>query len=480
MEPRKKNSKNCGTASLKKKAEVSLIEQSVRDLETDIDRVPVLQTELALLKKQEEELSQQIVDHTVAIERINSLENAVSEATLKRESAQKTLQAARHAKEIRQEMVSAAERAAKVHNELQENIAMTLPALSQSKEALDKAKAAADEAETKKRKAESFLSLKRADFEYYRDKLDLDQLFERKQRIDQARKDAEVAETVLAKNKVDARLLDKIKDAELAYKTACAKMEIGSPTVVLRSISKCHLSIDGAEVILDTNEVRKISVPDKTTVSIPGSLDVEITAGSSMEGLARKVEDSRRALEVACAAVTVTNADEARIAYDEREEALRGVDNKVRVEKENLRDITYESLEIRLNNLQHSVPNYLVNRNKDPAICPDLDTAKKDRTKAEANLQAANSELENARKILESARDSLYDGVNIKHRESEAKLEQLAKDLKQTQENLDKARKKESDETLDGNLADADKAVLLEDTAYSSAAESLKASTLNK
>ena len=105
--------------------------------------------------------------------------------------------------------------------------------------------------------------------------------------------------------------------------------------------------------------------------------------------------------------------------------------------RKTFRDITYESLEQRLRNLQQSVPNYLVRRVKDPAICPDFDTAKKERTKAEANLQAASGELENTRKVLESAR-SFFDGVNIKHKEAGAKLEQLAKDLKQTQENLDK------------------------------------------
>ena len=127
-----------------------------------------------------------------------------------------------------------------------------------------------------------------------------------------------------------------------------------------------------------------------------------------------------------------------------------------------------------MHSLQQSVPNYLVKRVKEPTICPDFDTAKKERTKAEENLQAASDELENMRKVLESA-GSFYEGVNIKHRESEAKLEQLAKDLSQTQENLDKARKKESDETLDGNLISADRAVLAEDTAYRAAADSLKA-----
>jgi len=457
-----------------KEIEVRSIEQNIRALETDIDRVPVLQRELVQLKKQEEELSQQMIDLTTKLEQINSLENTLSAAALKQESAQKTFQAARQSKEIRQEIISAAETAAKVHRELQESSSMALPALSQAEEARNKAKTAADAAERKRKETESLAVLKRSDFDYYHDKLDLDQLLERKQRIDHARKDAAQAETVLAKNKVDARALDRIKEAELGYKTSCAKMEIGSPSVLLRSISKCRLSIDDTEAVLDTNEVRKISVSDKTKVSIPGTLDIEITAGSSIKGLARKVEDSRQALQAACAAASVAGPDEARKAYDERQEALRGVENKVRVEKENLRDITYESLERRLHNLQQSVPDYLVGRVKDPAICPNFDTAKKERTKAEANLQAASGELENTGKVLESAR-SFFDGVNIKYKEAVAKLEQLAKDLKQTQENLDKARKKESDGTLEANLTAADRVVLAEDTAYRSAADSLKA-----
>ena len=470
----KKELQDLRNALTEKETEVRLIEQDIRALETDIDHVPVLKRELAQFKKQEEELSQQMIGLTTKLEQISSLENTLSAAALKQESAQKTLQAVQHAKEIRQEMISVAENAAKAHRELQESSSMALPALSQAEEARNKAKAAADEAERKRKKTESLAVLKRLDFDYYHDKLDQDQLLERKQRIDRARKDAAKAETVLAKNKVDASALDRIKEAELGYKTACAKMEIGSPSVRLRSISKCRLFIDDTEAVLDSNEVRKISVSDKTKVSIPGTLDIEITAGSSIEGLARKVEDARQALQVACAAATVADPDEARKAYDERQEALRGVENKVRAEKENLRDITYESLEQRLHNLQQSVPNYLVERVKDPAICSDFDMAKKERTKAEANLQAASGELEKTRKILESA-GSFYEGVNIKHREAVAKLEQLAKDLKQIQENLDKARKKESDETLEANLTAADRAVLSENTAYRSVADSLKA-----
>lgn len=459
---------------INKQTEVTSIEKSIRELEIDIDRVPRLQTDLAQLKKQEEELSQQMIDIAAKLDQINLLENTLSAAKLKHESAQKTLQAARHAKEIRQEMISTAENAVKTHRELQEDSRVAMPALSQAEEARNKAKAAANQAEQKRKETESLAALRSEDFEYYRDKLDLEQLFERKQRIDKARKDAANADTVLAKNKVDVSALDKIKKAELDYNSACAQMEIGSPSVLLRSISKCRLSIDDTEVVFDINEVRKISVSDKTKVSIPGTLDIEITAGSSIEGLAKKVEATHHALEVACADANVADSDEARKAYDERQEASRVVENKFRVEKADLRDINYESLEKRLYNLQQSVPNYLAVRVKNPAICPDFDTAKKERTKAGANLQAANDELENTRKVFESAR-SFFDEINIQHKQAVAKLEQLAKDLKQTQENLNNARRKEPDETLEANLAAANRAVLSEDTACRSAIASLEA-----
>ena len=456
-----------------KEAEVRSIEQNIRVLEADIERVPVLQRELAQLKEQEEEISQQITNIAGKLEQISSLENVISGADLRRESARKTLQAAQVAKRIRREIISAAENADKAHKELKENSSMDIPALSQAKETYDKAKAASEAAEQKRKEAESLAVLRRSDFDYYRDKLDLEQLIERKQRIEQARKDAARAETVFAQNKVDARALERIKETELGYKTACAKMEIGSPGVLLRSKSGCHLSIDNVKVVLDADEVRKISVSDKIKVSIPKVIDIEVTAGSGTAGLARKVEDARRALEDACASAAVANPDEARKAYDERLTASRSVESKNRVEEEDLRDITYENLGERLISLQQSVPDYLTGRVKVPMICPDFDTAKKERTKAEAKLQTASIDLEDARKVLEAAR-SLYDRLNIKHRESGAKLEQLSKDLKQTQQNLDKARKNEPDETLDANLTAAEQAVLLADTTYRSAVDSLK------
>jgi predicted ATP-dependent endonuclease of OLD family len=72
-----------------KETEIRAIEQEIRSLETDIERVPVLQRELVQLKKQEEVLSQQMIDITTRLEQIGLLENTLSAAAFKQESAQR-------------------------------------------------------------------------------------------------------------------------------------------------------------------------------------------------------------------------------------------------------------------------------------------------------------------------------------------------------------------------------------------------------
>jgi len=209
-------------------------------------------------------------------------------------------------------------------------------------------------------------------------------------------------------------------------------------------------------------------------LTIPGTLDVEITAGSSAEGLSRKVEDARRALDNACAKAGVYSPDEARAAFEERREATRHVESKAQVEKDNLRDLTYEELDEKLLGLQQTVPSYLGKRVAEPAICPDLGSAKTEWISAEASQQEAVSQWESARVSLDTTR-SVWDGLNSKHQESRVQLDLLSKDLNQARENLDRARKCVPDDALETALASAVQGVASEDTSVRAAESSLKA-----
>jgi DNA repair exonuclease SbcCD ATPase subunit len=461
-------------AQTEAQAEVARIEQAIQDLEQDIDRAAALQRELGQLKRKEEELAQEVASHTASLEEIGTLESALSATRLKLEAARRSEEMARRDKETREGLIAAVAKAAKEHQDIEESGAMSLSALSQADEKLKKAQTASNEADRRRKDADALTALRRADFDYYNNKLHLDQLRERKERIDQARKNAEHAEDVLAQNKVDNRALKAIQAAERAFLTANAQLETGAPSVLLRGLADCRLSVDDAEIRLGIGEVRTISVADRSKLTIPGMLDVEITAGSSTERLSRKVEEARRLLDKACTAAGVADPDEARKAFEERREALRHLETKGQVEKENLRDLTYEQIERKVHGLQRGVPDYIAKRVPEPAISPDLDSAKKEWAKAESVQREANSAWEAAREALDAAR-SIREGLNTKHQEARVQLDLLAKELTHARENLEKARKGVPDDALELTLAEAVRLVTAEEATVVSAEGSLKA-----
>ena len=134
------------------------------------------------------------------------------------------------------------------------------------------------------------------------------------------------------------------------------------------------------------------------------------------EDLSRKVEEAQRILDDVCAAAGIANPDEAKRAFEERREASRHVESKGQIEKDNLRDLTYEQLERKLLGLQRGVPDYLAKRVPKPVICSDLDSAKKEWANAEEAQRTANDEWEAARQDLDAAR-GVREGLNTKHQE---------------------------------------------------------------
>ncbi len=454
--------------------EISGIEKQLRDLERDIEKTATLQQELDQLTMQQEELEKTIEEQKASLDEIATLENALTTVRLKLESAQKSEQAARRDREARSGLEDAVAKATKAQGDLHESTMMSFSALNQAEDKLKKAQAFSSEVDKRSKDADAIAALRRADFDYYNNKLYLEQLEERKDRIDQARKNAAEAEEVLACNKVDSRALKVIQEADRGLLMANAQLETGAPSVLLCGLTECGLQIDDAATVLGKGEVRTISVADSTRLTIPEMLEIEITAGSSTEGLSRKVVEARRILETACGSAGVENPDEARRAFEQRREAVRHVETKGQVEKDNLRDLTYAQLERKVIGLQQSVPAYLAKRVREPVLCADLGSAKKERANAEADQESSNKERDEARESADAARD-VRDGLNAKHQEVRVQLDVITKDLNAANENLDGARKTVPDDELEAKLSDATSNVASEESNVRSAEASLKA-----
>ncbi len=455
-------------------AEIVSFGKQIQALDQDIEKSAALQRELGQLKKQEREQEDAVAAFAASLEEIVALENALAGARIKLELAQKSEQSVRRDKEERQGLIDAVAKAVRAHDDLQESGKISLSALKPAEEELNKALATFNEAEGRKREADELAALRRADFDYYNNKLHLEQLNERKDRIDGARQTAAAAEALLARNKVDSRTLKVIQEAERGLLTAEAQLETGAANVLLRGLSECQLQIDDATVILAKDEVRALFVADKIRLVIPEALDIEITGGAGAEGLSRKVADARHALERACKVADVGNGDEARSAFEQRRGAEGDVKAKETIEKENLRDLTYEELERKLFGLQQSVPEYLGKRGREPVLCPDLESAKKEWANAELSQRKLAEQWETARKSVDAAR-IVRDELNSRHQEVRVQLAMLAKNLNHVRDNLDRARKTVPDDRLDANLADAAQIVSAEGSNVTSAETSLRA-----
>ena len=94
-------------------AEITGIEQQIRDLEQDIEKSTALQRELGQLKNLEDEQAKAVVAYTATLEEIRVLESALSAARLKMETARKSEEMARRDKETREGLVDAVAKAAK-------------------------------------------------------------------------------------------------------------------------------------------------------------------------------------------------------------------------------------------------------------------------------------------------------------------------------------------------------------------------------
>jgi len=454
--------------------EIAEIKQQISKLDQDIDRAATLQRELEELKNREMELKRDVAEYAASLEEIRKYETSLETAHVKLDSAKKSVQAARRDVEVRQGLIDAVKKGTEAHGKLEESCADSLSALNRAEEALRKAQTSFNEAAQSKKAAETLATLRRADFDYYTDKLFCDQLSERKERIDRARESAAKAEETLARSKIDSKSLKAIQDAERALVAAKAQLETGAPNVVLRGLSQSSLRIDDADTMLDKDDVRTIPVTDRMRVTVPKIIDIEITAGSSIDNLTQKVGDTQRALDAACDAVGVSDSAEAFKANDARREASRQIQEKDRIEKENLRDLSYDQLTKKLLGLERSVPEHLSKRTNEPAISPDLSSARQEWEKAVAASEDADGKSEEMRASLEGARN-VRDNLSAKHQEARIQLDLSMKNLKHSRESLDRERHTTADDALERALKEDIRAESLEQNGVGSAEASLKA-----
>ncbi len=435
-------------SNLKKaEEEVASLTEKLRGLEADVSQLQNLQKELERLEEQEGEQILSVAEYGRLLEDVQSLEADVKAARLQWEKAQAAEQASGYDLERRQELIKAVVEANKRLLALSNSGEEQSSRLKTTETIFRKAQVREKDVETQKGEAERLWKIRRNDSEYYEKKLDLEQFKERKERVDQARKEAALAGEILRTNQVDDRMLKEIERANQALIVAEAKRESGVPSVVLRGQKDLDLQIDGKVTRVREKEEKRLTVSDSLRLGIPGLLDIEITAGIGAGDLSKNVELTRRTFNDLCGRVGVKDLSEAQKTYAERQEAQKVLRNKGEVEKADLRDLSYEDIERNIIGLSKGVSSYLDRRPEEPQLSLDLRSAKEALRIAQESMEKANQVWEDAKSALDSARD-IWDEMKEVCRESEVQYRVETDNLKRAQETLEHARTKNADETL--------------------------------
>ena len=460
-------------AQEKTEAGVASLETKIEVLGKDIVRSAELGRDLERLKNQDEDLRVDVSEYITSLDEIKGLETALETARLKLDLAQTSERAANRDKKMRQELIDAVSEARTAHTKLDDSSTSSTTSIKKAENDLEKAQSDATQAEIGRKETESLLNLRRADSDHFNNKLHLDQLKERKDRIDHSREEATLADELLAGNSVDEDAVKQIQKAERSFIIAQAQLEAGAPTVLLRGLATFSFEIDDERTTISKDEELSLSVSDRVRVTVPESLQMEVTAGSSSSDLSQKVEESKQKLDTVCNDVGVRNADDARQSYDARRQAQQSMARQKKIAKDNLRDLTYEELERKVIGLGKSVPAYPAGRIAEPTLPENLEVAKRELRSAEADLEKTNKVWEEARTVLDTAR-KVRDGLRERHQKVRVELDLKVSELNRAVDELARSRKITADEDLESEHSKSAKLVHKEDEKVKSAETDLR------
>lgn len=454
--------------------ELESIQRAVECIEADVARSAKLENETARMKGEEARLkalaAEREADWRAVERRVGELKGLESQ----RNEAQTVEKTAAAAVDARAGLVAAVESARKAHASLVAEIEAQAPARQVSRAERDSASGERDEARQAHEAAARLLDIRRMDHEFRRDELDMEQLRERKTRIDAAIQNGEAAEKLLLKTRMNDEVLKRIEDAHIALETAQTRLDAARTTVSIEALADIAPEVNGTSTPLAREERKSFPVEGSLEIQLPGMARIAVRSGSSVVDLEEELEKAKRRLAAACEKGAVADLKAARDANDARRDAQRVKARKDEVLKENLRDLTREVLERKLADLKARVEDYGARRPAEPALASDLDAAKEILASAQSAEKAALDRRERAERAFELTRENRAKQEKAEV-EGATKLKLAADGIERAQKALNDARAAKVDEQLSLERADAAARAWALEAAYGEASKRLAA-----
>ena len=401
-----------GKIVIEARDEVEGLEKQLQDIESDAAQMSRLideSTRLAETMKECEKREREITEQWNAIgQLLNKVENlnAIHSA-----SEAKRVTASREW-ERRQTLKDTLDASTRDLAALEAESEDAVPGLETAIRRSEEATAALRDADAALRDAQERLTRGIADRDHLRQLIEVDQLKERHDRYLAAADALKLAEAYLESARVDDEVAKQIEEAYIENERARSAAGSAAASVELTALGDMTMEVRDEIVELSVDEINRTLVEDEVVLTIPNIAQIRVSAGPESKGLAdqrrRAQEDYRRLCEDA----GVADANEARRAAQERQDAQRNKEEAVKAIERDLRDLTPDVLLGKVTNLTGRVASYPKERPEGPLLPADLDAAQQIEAEAsdlvrrcEAERRTCEDASRNAEKELNEARN---------------------------------------------------------------------------
>lgn len=240
-------------------------------------------------------------------------------------------------------------------------LAAAIHHVEQTAVALDAAQAAVSIAEAEQRRADE-------DRDHHRNRIEVEQLSECRERIVEAEQELHTADMVLESVQIDDDLLQQIERAHLAVVSA----EAAAASVETTALRDLSININDEEVVLGSGETQHTVVDEDALLVVPDLAEIRVRAGTGSQSLSTQRRHAHEEFRRLCETAGVADQSEARQAAQERKDAARRRQDALDTIARDPRDLTVDVLQGKIAGLTERVKAYAADRPEDSGGVPGL------------------------------------------------------------------------------------------------------------
>ena len=301
------------------------------------------------------------------------------------------------------------------------------------------------------------LDLRRADHTHLLESAGVEGMETRLDNAKQSQENARGAQSFLNDCRITDSLLAEIELKDREILTTRAQLDSEGASVEIVSLANQRLVIEGELTdVADGERVERTGLRD-FAFSVPGVIDVAVSAGQGSRQLAAALEVQESELAALLQSAGVGDANAARRLNQQRIRTQDDLRRERAAMRQTLGDSSISDLENRIAQTRDRANAYLANRDSDVAMPSDANAASEEARLAERQVAGKQAALESAEANARSASDAC-DSIRSERNALNVEIKIAADRLESAKQSLGSERETESDTAIEARVESLSKA----------------------